>query len=64
MRLSEERRITLSIAFATSFTKAMPLRRRDERLGSHNNKSIAGAGLESYLLYRIMRQLLMQSRVL
>src|SRR5277367_1871161 len=42
----------------------MPLRRRDECLGSHDNKSIAGAGLESYLLYSIMRQLLMQSRLL
>jgi hypothetical protein len=53
-----------SMAFSTSFTKAMPLRRRDEWLGSHDNKSVAGAGLESYLLYSTMRQLLMQSRLL
>jgi hypothetical protein len=31
--------------------QAMPLRRSDECPGSRDNKSIAGAGLESYLLY-------------
>jgi hypothetical protein len=57
-------RITPSVAFAASFNKAMLLRRRDECSRSRGNKSIAGAGLESYLPGSITRQLLMQSRLL
>jgi hypothetical protein len=54
MQLSAKKSGTRRITPSTSFTRAMPLRRRDECLGSRDNKSIAGAGLESYLLYSIM----------